>query len=132
MVPWTNEELKMRKITTLAALGLASFAFAATPAMACDCAPESVEAWDVLTGGDTHYFWVYADAGEVMFIDLYGDGSADIDVIVTDEDGYIVAEGTSFEAWEEIEWMARHEGTFYVEVTSLAASGETEYELSVY
>ena len=122
----------MRKITTLAALGLATFAFAGTSAMACDCAPEYVEAWDVLEGDETHYFWVHADAGEIMFVDLYGDGSADIDVIVTDEDGDIVAEGTSFEAWEEIEWMARKEGTFYVEVVNLDASGETEYELSVY
>ena len=123
----------MRNIITLAALGLAaSVTFAAAPAVACDCAPEFVEAWDVLSGGDTHYFWVYADAGEVMFVDLYGDGSADIDVIVTDEDGDVVAEGTSFEAWEEIEWMARHEGTFYVEVTNLEDNGATEYELSVY
>ena len=123
----------MRNIITLAALGLAAtVAFAAAPAAACDCAPESVEARDVLTGGDTHYFWVYADAGEVMFVDLYGDGSADIDVIVTDEDGDVVAEGTSFEAWEEIEWMARNEGTFYVEVTNLEDNGATEYELSVY
>jgi hypothetical protein len=53
-------------------------------------------------------------------------------VIVTDEDGDVVAEGTSFEAWEEIEWMARHEGTFYVEVTNLEDNGATEYELSVY
>ena len=98
----------------------------------CNSAPEYIETWDEIWGNESHFYEVYASAGETMFVDLYGDGNADLDVIVTDERGRVVAEGSSYEAWEEIDWVARREGVYTIEVINIEARGCSEYDLSVY
>jgi hypothetical protein len=125
----------MKTILTLAALGLAtSLAFSATPAMACggcDTAPESIDWSDYIDPRDSHYFEVHASSGETMYVDFYGYHDwADVDVLVTDERGRPVASGTDSYADEVFSFVARREGTYYIEVVNLSSEC-VDYDLSV-
>jgi hypothetical protein len=79
--------------------------------------------WDfrAVDAYSTVFYNEYFEGGEVIRIDLRGDGDTDLDLLVYDENGIEVASGTGYSDMESVAFVPRWTGRFRVEVKNLGS-----------